>query len=240
MISNKLFYVIKKYSMHITNFKYYVFDLDNTLYSSNDSGLSLQITQKITNFIIKKLNISFKQANILRKEYYHRFGTTMHGLIYYHNIDPNEYFNILNNLSLKRLKFNNELINIFNHLKTNRKKLFIFTNSSRKHAKRIIKKINLDKVIDDIVTLECTKLIPKPNKKAYKYFFNYVNIIPNQAVFFEDSVSNLITAKFFGMTTVLIYIHDISYKEFKDNKEIDYLVKNIESFFKGQFLEYRK
>nr|WP_275667754.1 HAD family hydrolase [Fastidiosibacter lacustris] len=132
-----------------------------------------------------KLKVPRKEADFLREKYYRSFGTTMHGLMYHHNINPYEFLKVVDNVPLESLQLDNELLTFLNVLKENGKHLSIFTNGSRYHAGRVINKLGLHQVIQDVVTLECTGLIPKPNIKAYQYCFDVLKITPNKAVFLK-------------------------------------------------------
>ncbi|WP_100551423.1 pyrimidine 5'-nucleotidase [Caedibacter taeniospiralis] len=220
------------------NFKHFVFDLDNTLYSASSTFFDLQLSN-MSDFIVEKLKVTRKEAEFLREEYYHSFGTTMHGLMHHHGVDPYEFLAVVDNVPLERLQLNDELLGLLSELKLKGKHLSIFTNGSLYHANRVMSKLTLDKIIHDVVTLECTGLVPKPNPEAYQYCFDRLSIDPRQAVFFEDSSHNLIPAKQMGMTTVLVNADDTAHARFIAHPEIDYFVEDVSSFLKGEFLEKR-
>ena len=84
------------------NIKNYIFDLDNTLYSSQGSFFPIQM-DLISKFIVLKLNISYEAACVLRDRYYIEYGTTMNGLVVNHNIDAKEFHNYVDNVPLASL-----------------------------------------------------------------------------------------------------------------------------------------
>lgn len=223
--------------MHL-EFKHFVFDLDNTLYSASSAFFDLQL-RNMSDFIVEKLKVTRKEADFLREEYYHSFGTTMHGLMHHHAIDPYEFLAVIDNVPLERLRLDDELLGMLNDLKSKGKHLSIFTNGSLYHADRVMSKLSLNQVIEDVVTLECTGLVPKPDPKAYQFCFERLNIDPKKAVFFEDSSHNLIPAKQMGMATVLVNADDMAHARFIAHPEIDYFVQDVPSFLKGEFLEKR-
>ena len=81
------------------DFKHWIFDLDNTIYSAN-SGIFDQIHKKMGEFISKNLKVSLKEAKLLQKKYFIENGTTLHGLMINHNIDPKEFLSYVHDLSL--------------------------------------------------------------------------------------------------------------------------------------------
>ncbi|MDE4974294.1 pyrimidine 5'-nucleotidase, partial [Francisella tularensis subsp. holarctica] len=66
--------------------KTYIFDLDNTLYSYK-IGLFDRQMARMSEYIKLKLNISdLEKANAIGDELYYEFGSTMLGMMRYHNI----------------------------------------------------------------------------------------------------------------------------------------------------------
>src|SRR5210317_1367917 len=120
--------------------KYWLFDLDNTLYSGETKVFD-QVDKKMSSFISKKLNVDIKEARIIQKKYFHKYNTTLNGMLKNHNIDAEEFLEFVHDVNLdfleKDLKLKNEIA------KLNGKK-FIFTNGSRSHANNIIKKYGLE------------------------------------------------------------------------------------------------
>ena len=61
-------------------------DLDNTVYRES-SNIFSQIDKKMKEFIYYTLKISQKEAYTLQKKYFLENGTTLRGLMLYHNIE---------------------------------------------------------------------------------------------------------------------------------------------------------
>ena len=72
----------------------WIFDLDNTLYSPK-SKIFDQIDIRMKKFISKKLNISLEEAFKVQKLYYHKYGTTLFGLMQNHNLEPDEFLDFV-------------------------------------------------------------------------------------------------------------------------------------------------
>jgi len=60
--------------------KYWLFDLDNTLYSG-DTKVFDQVDKKMTLFISDKLNTTIEEAKKIQKNYFHEYNTTLNGMI---------------------------------------------------------------------------------------------------------------------------------------------------------------
>ena len=81
---------INKKMKDLINIKYWIFDLDNTLYNGQTKVFS-EVDKKMSAYISKKLNINLIKAKELQKRYFYESGTTLAGLMKHDNIDPNEF-----------------------------------------------------------------------------------------------------------------------------------------------------
>ena len=68
----------------LKNIQYWIFDLDNTLYSG-DTKVFGQVDKKMSKYISQKLNISIDEAKKTQKKYFHQYHTTLNGMIKNHN-----------------------------------------------------------------------------------------------------------------------------------------------------------
>ena len=66
--------------------KYWIFDLDNTLYSGQTKVFD-QVDKKMSSYISKKLNINIDEARKLQKDFYQKYSTTLAGMIKHLKID---------------------------------------------------------------------------------------------------------------------------------------------------------
>lgn len=219
--------------------KTYIFDLDNTLYPY-DNGLFDQQMKRMSDYVKLKLDISdTHKANAIRDELYYEFGSTMLGMMRYHNIEPKEFLDYIDDIEIGHFKPNDKLNKYINDLRKENR-TYIFTNASNFHTYRVLRQLGLDKSFDGILTLEDTSLVAKPKIKYFEIGRDKFDIDFTNAIFFEDSSHNLVPAKHLGMETVLIHADDDkSEANFYDNQEIDYYVKDVESFFEGDYLARR-
>ena len=65
----------------------WVFDLDNTLYP-RECNLFSQIDLLISSYMVDVTGLPYAQARALQKSYYRDHGTTLHGLMLHHAVDP--------------------------------------------------------------------------------------------------------------------------------------------------------
>ena len=132
--------------------KYWLFDLDNTLYSGQTKVFD-QVDKKMSFFISKKLDVSLEKAKKIQKEYFHKYSTTLSGMIKHHKIDADEFLEFVHDVDLSFLKQDKDLENEISKIEG---KKIIFTNGSKAHAENVTKKIGIDRLFDgvfDIVSL---------------------------------------------------------------------------------------
>jgi putative hydrolase of the HAD superfamily len=212
----------------LTKIKYWLFDLDNTLYSG-DTKVFDQVDKKMSAFISEKLKISIEEAKKIQKNYFHEYKTTLNGMIKNHKIDANEFLEFVHDVDLSFLKPDKPLENEISKL-TGKK--IIFTNGSRAHAKNVTKRIGIDKLFDGVFDIVESDFIPKPSIEPYKKIIENYKIEPQYCIFFEDIARNLKPAHELGMKTVWIKNDEPWAAEFSDADFINYKTSNLANFLK--------
>ena len=211
------------------SFQNWVFDLDNTIYDIN-LGLFKKISNRITDFIMSKYSLDIDQAKKIQKEYYLKYGLTLRGLIVEKKLEPEEFLDYVHDVEHPELKKNDQLISKIRILEG---KKIIFTNATSKHAKKILKILELEHDFDQIIDIKDLEYIPKPDKRSYKKLLECLNLNKenlDKTIFFEDTVKNLIPAKELGITTVWMK-NSINEKDFMKNCNfIDYSFNNLNEF----------
>ena len=211
------------------SFQNWIFDLDNTMYDIN-LGLFKKISNRITDFIMSKYSLDIDQAKKIQKEYYLKYGLTLRGLIVEKKLEPEEFLDYVHDVEHPELKKNDQLISKIRILEG---KKIIFTNATSKHAKKILKILELEHDFDQIIDIKDLEYIPKPDKRSYKKLLECLNLNKenlDKTIFFEDTVKNLIPAKELGITTVWMK-NSINEKDFiKNCNFIDYSFNNLNEF----------
>ena len=82
--------------------KYWLFDLDNTLYSGQTKVFS-EVDKKMSSFISKKFNVDLIKAREIQKEYFYEYGTTLSGLMNHDKIDPHEFLEFVHDIDISWL-----------------------------------------------------------------------------------------------------------------------------------------
>ena len=208
--------------------KYWLFDLDNTLYSAKTKVFD-QVEKRMTQYVSNKLDVSMDKAKKIQKNYFHEYNTTLNGLIKNHKIDASEFLEFVHDIDINFLKKD---LKLSEELKKLGGKKMIFTNGPKKHALNITRKIGIDQHFDDIFDIVDSNFVPKPNMEPYKKLIEKHKIDPNLCVFVEDIARNLKPAYEMGMTTVWIENDEPWAKKFADGNFINYKTDNLSEFLK--------
>jgi putative hydrolase of the HAD superfamily len=208
--------------------KYWLFDLDNTLYSG-DTKVFDQIDKKMSFFISKKLNVSLEEAKKIQKNYFHEYNTTLNGMIKNHKIDAEEFLEFVHDVDLNFLKKD---INLQNELANLMGKKYIFTNGSKAHASNVTKRIGIQNLFDGVFDIVDSDFIPKPSIEPYKKIIQKYGIDPEYCIFIEDIARNLKPAHELGMKTVWIKNDEPWAAEFSNENFINYKTDNLSDFLR--------
>ena len=212
----------------LKSIKYWIFDLDNTLYSGKTRVFE-QVDKKMSEYISKKLNVSTPEAKEIQKNYFHEYNTTLNGMIKNHKIDADEFLEFVHNIDIDFLR--KDLI-LGEELKKLDGKKIIFTNGPRKHALNVTKRIGIDQYFDDIFDIIDSEFVPKPAIQPYKKLVEKHKIDPKLCGFVEDIARNLKPAYEMGMKTVWIENDEPWAKKFSDGDFIDFKTNNLSEFLK--------
>ncbi len=209
-----------------TNIKNFIFDCDGVLYKDLEAVFG-QVSKRMTEYISKKLDLDLKKAKELQTNYFHKYNTSLNGLMIHHDINPEEFLKYVHEINLDFLK--KDLVLRKELLKLNAKK-FVFTNGSHDHVINITKHLGIDDVFDGAFDITDCNYIPKPAIEPYKKLINKFDIDPNETVFIEDIAKNLEPAKKVGMKTVWLINDEYWGKKDSDKDFIDLKIDNLSSF----------
>ena len=219
----------------LNKIKCWIFDLDNTLYSGQTKVFD-QVDKKMSSFISNKLNISLEEAKKIQKEYFHKYSTTLSGMMKNHKIDAMEFLDFVHDVNLDFLGKNKDLEKEIAKIAG---KKIIFTNGSRAHAENVTKRIGINKLFDGIFDIVESNFIPKPSIEAYKILIEKYKIEPQYCIFIEDIARNLKPAHELGMKTVWIKNDEPWAAEFSNENFVNYRIENLTNFLK-KYNELRK
>lgn len=138
-----------------------LFDLDDTLYPLS-SGLSVQVTKNIQEFMIEKLGIEESKVPELCVSLYKYYGTTMAGLrAIGYKFDYDEFHSFVHGrLPYDLLKPDPVLRNLLHSLPVRK---IIFTNADETHAARVLSRLGLEDCFEGIMCFETLNDTKKGN-----------------------------------------------------------------------------
>ena len=211
---------------NLLDIKYWIFDLDNTLYSGQTKVFS-EVDKKMSTFISKKMDVDLVKAKEIQKKYFYEYGTTLSGLMKQDSIDPHEFLEFVHDIDIswlpKDLKLKDELIKI-------KEKKYIFTNGSNAHVKNVTKQLGIDGLFDGAFDIVDANFVPKPHIDPYIKIIDKFKIEPTKSILIEDIAHNLEQAKNLGMKTCWLENEEAFAKKDADKPYIDYKIKNLPSF----------
>ena len=212
----------------LSKIKFWLFDLDNTLYSG-DTKVFDQVDKKMSKFISEKLNVSLEEAKKIQKNYFHEYNTTLNGMIKNHDIDANEFLEFVHDVDLEFLKKDEPLKIEIEKLKG---KKIIFTNGSKAHASNVTSRIGIEQLFDGVFDIVDSDFYPKPSMEPYKKIIENYKIVPEYCIFFEDIARNLKPAYELGMKTVWIENNEPWAAKYSDEEFVNYKTASLTKFLK--------
>jgi len=175
-------------------------DCDQTLY--NSQLLMDTVRDRIIQFMVDNLPLSYDEITKMRGEYLKRYGTTLTGLIRNQQVDAKRYMDYVHDIDLS--KFITKNPELFNILQSIIYPIYIFSNAPRYHVKRVLKLLCIDEIPKKIYSIEDFFYNGKPSSFSYSVVLNETNIKPFEAILIDDDPQNLDGAKSVGMKTCLV------------------------------------
>ena len=214
----------------LKNIKNILFDCDGVLYSDLE-GVFGQVSKKMTQYISNKLNVDLKDAKELQTNYFHKYNTSLNGLMIHHDIPPREFLDYVHDINLDFLEKDTALRNELENINLNK---FVFTNGSKEHVKNITTHLGIDDQFDGVFDIVDAEYSPKPEAKAFDLMVKKFQINPTETLYIEDIAKNLSIGKERGAKTVWL-INDEYWGKKESNKEyIDYKIENTFFIFKSK------
>lgn len=178
--------------------RHWVFDLDNTLYDAH-CGVFTQIEARMTDYVARHTGLPRDEARTLQKSLYREYGTTLNGMMRRHGVSAEDYLSFVHDIDLSALTPDARLAAAVSRLPGRR---YIFTNGCHRHAARILARIGMDHLFEEVWDIRTIGFTPKPDPAAYDLVVAASGLPPRAAAMFDDIPHNLAAAQALGMTTV--------------------------------------
>jgi putative hydrolase of the HAD superfamily len=178
------------------------FDLDATLYPESN-GLWPAIRIRIDQYMRERMNLPEAEIPKLREYYFRNYGTTLRGLQIHYGIEARDYLNYVHDLPLHQyLQPDPALRAMLLSLPSDR---WIFTNSDRAHAERVMAALGITDCFEGMVDVYTLEPHCKPRPEAYHLALEIAGVTnPQKCALLDDSPRNLAPAKAMGLFTILI------------------------------------
>jgi putative hydrolase of the HAD superfamily len=186
----------------------WVFDLDETLYP-RETEVMTQVADRMTLFMEQFTGLPRDEARALQKQYFHNYGTTLSGLMTHHALPPERFLEFVHDIDLEKLGPDLDLRQGLSRLPGRR---LVFTNGSLAHAERILSKLGVEDLFEDIFDIASADYLPKPAVPTFERMAKAFGLTAKNAIFFEDSERNLEPAAAMGITTVMVGQHALDSK----------------------------
>ncbi len=210
---------------HIKNI---LFDCDGVLYQDLEAVFG-QVSKRMTQYISKKLKIDLKEAKELQTSYFHKYNTSLNGLMIHHDIPPTEFLQFVHDIDLSFMKKD---IVLREEIKKLDLRKFVFTNGSKEHVKNITKHLGIDDLFDGVFDIVDADYHPKPATKAFDLMVKKFDINPKETIYIEDIAKNLSIGKERGAITVWLINNEYWGKKESNKEYIDYKIENLSLFLK--------
>jgi putative hydrolase of the HAD superfamily len=213
----------------------WIFDLDNTLYP-HEARVWPQVDERITLYLMQHFEMDGLSARALQKHYYHRYGTTLRGLMEEEGIDAAHFLDFAHDIDHSAIELNPLLGAAIERLPGRK---LILTNGSRKHAQNVAMKLGIFDHFEDVFDIEAAGFTPKPERRAYDLFLDKHGVEPSRAAMFEDIAKNLVVPHDLGMTTCLVLpktvdpFRDAFEQEAVEAPHIDHVTTDLAGFLSG-------
>ena len=191
--------------------KIWLFDYDLTLYGEEERFVLNSLDHRIAEFVQKTVGGTFESATEIRKDYLHRFGTTLSGLMAMNGTAPDDFFDFIHEPEyLIYPKVSPEKFALLMSLVGHR---FVFTNGRGDWSRAGMARMEIAPAIEDVFDLKLMDWEGKPHASAYEKIENWLvarGVLEkdakdkSQIVLLEDSLRNLEPAHERGWTTILV------------------------------------
>ncbi len=213
---------------NLANIKNILFDCDGVLYQDLEAVFG-QVSKKMTEYISKKLHIDLIKAKELQTNYFHKYNTSLNGLMIHHDIPPREFLEYVHDIDLSFLEKDKTLRYELENIKLNK---YVFTNGSKEHVKNITTHLGIDDQFDGVFDIVDAEYHPKPEAKAFDLMVQKFKIDPNETLYIEDIAKNLSIGKERGTITAWLINDEYWGKKESEKDYIDYKIENLSLFLK--------
>ena len=182
----------------------WLFDLDNTLHDASHAVFGM-LDVSMTAYIARELQLPPPQADLLRRDYWRRYGATLLGLVRHHGIDAHHFLHHTHLLpgledGLQGHAHDKAA------LRQLRGRKYVLTNAPWAYAQRVLLALGLARCFDGVLSIEDMRMFgqfrPKPDRRMFQALAARLKVHPRRCVLVEDTLAHQKSAHGLGMRTV--------------------------------------
>ncbi|MFN0159636.1 MAG: pyrimidine 5'-nucleotidase [Burkholderiales bacterium] len=188
--------------LHRSRAALWLFDLDDTLHRATPVIFG-RMNRAMTEYVMRHVGVDEAAADLLRREYWERYGATLLGLMRRHAVDPDHF--------LKETHVFPDLAHVIDFDRRVRRLLkglpgrrILVSNAPQHYVHGVLREMRLHGLFDAIETIESMNYVPKPARSSLARILKRHQARGRNVVMVEDNLANLKTAKRLGLTTVWI------------------------------------
>jgi putative hydrolase of the HAD superfamily len=181
--------------------RYILFDLDETLYPASN-GLMPAVSERMREYIARACKLSPEEAHELQMRYWDEYGTTLRGLYEERQVDPQDYLAFVHDVDVsKYVHPDPRLRSTLEQIPYAR---VIVTNADVPHAERVLERLGVADLFEDIFDIVFMAYICKPARGAYEAVLERLGVAGSECILVEDAPRNLAAARELGIKTILV------------------------------------
>jgi putative hydrolase of the HAD superfamily len=174
-------------------------DVDNTLYPPA-CGVVERVDALINRYLVERLGMAAADVDAVRRRLWTDYGTTLHGLMHAHRIDPEDYLRFVHAVEVADLLAPDpELAGMLARIPLLK---VAVTNGSAAHARAVLDRLGVRGLFFRVYGLERLAFVPKPYVQAYQTVLADLHARGDDCVMVEGRAANLRAARQLGMWTV--------------------------------------
>lgn len=181
-----------------------LFDLDDTLHDASHAIFGV-LNGRMTAYVERHLGLTRPEADLLRRDYWRRYGATLLGLMRHHAVDPAHFLHDTHDFDIAALMRAERGLERLMRVLPGRKRLL--TNAPDAYALVVLRELALHRHLPrhPIESMRVHGVLrPKPSRLMLRALLARQRCAAVDAVLVEDSRANLKAARALGLRTVLV------------------------------------
>lgn len=182
----------------------WLFDLDNTLHDCS-RHIFQAIDSAMSAAMAELLEMDWAEADVLRHEYWARYGATAIGLERHHGISADAFLEASHRFDVEPLV--HAEAGLARKLARLPGRKILLTNAPHRYARDVLRTLGILQEFETLWTIDHMRLQgrlrPKPSTAMLRQLLARLRVPANQVILVDDTLKNLRSAKSLGLRTVL-------------------------------------